>query len=219
MTSLLPAKRSSSFLLVFLLILGSLANQSCVPIYTGVPVIDAANIGAGVVLGILHKAPDDEPDDVTEPHKDGQGHFLRDGEKVEYYGVCNSKADLAITNDRVLLLSPGYRLDNEIYWSIEHIEINRIDLPKEKGIWGGTIYREIHLYPYDSVDAEILYCDSSGRKKEITQITQAIQTQVDNINMIRKELGISVPATVTTTELIKLNEPVIAELRARRQIK
>ena len=153
---------------------------------------------------------------ATEFYQDGFGRFLHDGEKIEYYGICNSKAKVAITNDRVLLLPPGYRLDNEIYWSIEHIEINRIDLPKEKSIWGGTFIREIHLYPYDSVDAEILYCDSSGRKNEITQITQAIQTQINRVNDIREQFGISIPETVTTAELKKLNEPVVSELKARR---
>ena len=45
---------------------------------------------------------------------------------------------------------------------------------------------------------------------------QAIQTQVDYINTIRSELGILIPETVTTSELRKLNKPVVDELRARR---
>lgn len=47
MGNLLHTKRNSSFLLVFFLSLGAFLIQRCVPVYTGVPVIDAVNITGG----------------------------------------------------------------------------------------------------------------------------------------------------------------------------
>ena len=45
---------------------------------------------------------------------------------------------------------------------------------------------------------------------------KTVQSQLEYINMIRNELGIIIPEPVTASELEKLNESVIAELRKRR---
>ena len=50
MGSLLHTKRNFSFLLVFFLSLGAFLIQGCVPVYTGVPVIDAVNIAGGAIM-------------------------------------------------------------------------------------------------------------------------------------------------------------------------
>jgi len=218
MTSLLPAKRSSSSLLVFLLILISLANQGCVPIYTGVPVIDAANIAAGAVcltIDTISNALDNDPDDadaeknITEFYETGLGIFLRAGEEVLFYSRNAWREKITVTNERVFI-THVYRDSDNIFKSIEHVDIRKIDWL----MWSEKSPKEIHIYTYDSA-SPVVFTYYADKEK----ITQVIQTQVDYVNTIRCELGITIPETVTTSELIKLNEPVIAELRARRQIK
>ena len=237
MTSLLPAKRSSSFLLVFLLILCTLAIQGCIPIATGIPAVDTANIAVGAVvltIGGISEALDDDPDidpDI-DPYIDPDDLYqfdLRQGEELLLYsrspvqGYRGYDRRLLITNERVLYwIADNVQSLSTQHWlppeSVDHIDIRQIELYKIT--MGGKhqhTYR-LRLHLYGGLETKDFYYEfTSISHKE--KITQAIQTQVDYINMIRMELGISIPVTITTSEMVELNEPVISELRARRQIK
>jgi len=230
MKSLLPAKRSSSFLLVLLFILCTLAIQDC-SVRTGVTAIDIASII------IESNQPeydlDIDPDDF---YKSGYDRLLRQGEEVLLYSYFSNRTTgerrkLAITDERVLYWiaddEEAYSYGQKVVYSnsqqssfipesVDHIDIRQIELYKIATTAEHSYRLRLHLYGVLEAADYYFVFTSNSQKVEFTQV---IQTQVDYINTIRNELGVTIPETVTTSELIKLNEPVIAVLRARRKIK
>lgn len=146
---------------------------------------------------------------VSNFYQDGYGNTLLSEEKVLQYRE-NYGDVIALTDERILY-NTGPR---DGCWRPSYPN-ESVDLANIRKIAWQRKYRNIdfiHLDLYGelgTVDIDYPWDDE--------RITQAIQAQVDYINTIRNELGISIPESVTTSELNKINKPVIAELRARRK--
>jgi hypothetical protein len=132
---------------------------------------------------------------------------LRPGEQVLFYGQWVWRPDgyVVVTDERVFYWDTHYhgRCGSQgRFVSVDHVDIKRIYRP------GSKLYLVLELY----ARREVSVCGVHTWK----QVAKTVQSQLDYINMIRNELGIIIPETVTVSELEKLNEPVIAELRKRR---
>lgn len=209
MRFLLKPKRISSFLLVPSLIIGMLSIQGC-PVPTGVPAIDIANFGAGVLLGGFAQWSSEEPEAGVQCNlnagdfleSDKSKGMLRQGEHIllENRWPEPSTGFLIITDERVINSDPMHQC--------VMVELAYVKRTRQVNCGDGCVGLEMYGWRFVSITTP---------DKNNKDVFEVIDAQIEYIDSIRDDLGIVIPAAdVSSAELDRLNAPVIAELRRRR---
>jgi hypothetical protein len=215
MRFLLQSERTSSFLLIALLFLSTLAIQACVPIYTGVPAIDAANVALGAIpviassseYGTGEKCSLSYDDFIETKKSNGK---LRKEESVLLKNIWSEPNDgfLIITNERAIAYHHMYQC--RIY------ELVMVERAEKIHCQLGCIGIKLYGTPSSNTPYGLITLN-----KDNDEIIDIINEQVELYDSIRSELGIVVPEDIyppnLERELKRLNKDVIAEARSRRK--
>ena len=157
---------------------------------------------------------------VEDFYNQGLGSELLPGEQVLFFSESRGRGygkKIAITDERVLYYAYDINDHKVLVRRFMFVHLVNVKSVEWRGRQTLKDRDRLHFTVLDEFENLKYYrYISYNYSWDIEEITRVIQTQLDYINKIRNDLGISVPTDVSPSDLRALNTPVVAELRKRR---